>query len=434
MNTAPGAPGIGPTWTSSAKDLVTTVPGGRSRVWLTLGHGIGNEIYWPSNGEPQVRDVGFIVTADGAWTEVKRASRYDVSVPEPGVLLPTVTHHGDGWTLTCTWTIDPDRDVVLVEYRLDGRADGLFLIVAPHLGGGGPTNSAWLERGRMFARSDASDAALCIAATPGFEQCSTGFVGASDGWQDIAAHGTMTWSYDSAPGGNVALTARMPFEGVVALGFAPTATGAETLVRSSFAVGAEAIAGRFAHCVAIRTRRDRPRRARPPLGRADHAGGRGAGVPRGPQLSGGDGCESVDPVGQRPQRSGWLSPRLGARLRRVGVRTPGARRPPLGAANTRLAGRDPAARRALDAERISRRSSVLDRRAARRDGAAGAARRRARRAGHRPTGRRDGARRRRVSSSRTGRPVRRTAGRRTPARTGSRSRRSSPPSSRRGPG
>src|SRR5690349_19073616 len=47
LTEAPGAPGGSPTWTSSAKDMVTTALG-NGRVWVTLGHGILNEIYWPA--------------------------------------------------------------------------------------------------------------------------------------------------------------------------------------------------------------------------------------------------------------------------------------------------------------------------------------------------------------------------------------------------
>ncbi len=43
------------TWTSSAKDLVSTALGS-SRIWATFGFGIVNEAYWPSTGEPQLRD------------------------------------------------------------------------------------------------------------------------------------------------------------------------------------------------------------------------------------------------------------------------------------------------------------------------------------------------------------------------------------------
>ena len=43
---APGHPGIAPTWTSSAKDMVGCTLGS-SRVWFTLGFGIVNEVYYP---------------------------------------------------------------------------------------------------------------------------------------------------------------------------------------------------------------------------------------------------------------------------------------------------------------------------------------------------------------------------------------------------
>lgn len=80
-NVAPGWPGIAPTRTSSAKDLVTTAPG-PSRLWAAIGHGILNEIYWPSSCEPQVRDLGFVVAGRGGWHELKRIGRYRLS-PEP---------------------------------------------------------------------------------------------------------------------------------------------------------------------------------------------------------------------------------------------------------------------------------------------------------------------------------------------------------------
>jgi len=89
---APGAPGVDPTWSSSAKDAVGTAHGS-SRVWFTVGHGIVNEIYWPRVDAPQVRDLGFIV-ADGAgfWSEVKRDAESDVRFVRPGVPAIVAVH------------------------------------------------------------------------------------------------------------------------------------------------------------------------------------------------------------------------------------------------------------------------------------------------------------------------------------------------------
>jgi hypothetical protein len=52
-----GHPGIAPTWTSSAKDMVGCSLG-PSRVWFTLGFGIVNEVYYPRVDMPQLRDLG----------------------------------------------------------------------------------------------------------------------------------------------------------------------------------------------------------------------------------------------------------------------------------------------------------------------------------------------------------------------------------------
>jgi glucoamylase len=95
---APGAPGSRPTWTSSAKDMVTTALGS-SRVWVTMGFGIINEVYWPATGQPQIRDLGFIVAGPSGWFEIKRVNRYAFTTPERGVPLAQVTHQGDGYEL-----------------------------------------------------------------------------------------------------------------------------------------------------------------------------------------------------------------------------------------------------------------------------------------------------------------------------------------------
>jgi len=70
-----GAPGIAPTWSSSDKDYVTSALGG-SRVWATIGHGIINEVYWPSTGEPQIREFGFYLVGEHGWLDLKRIRRY----------------------------------------------------------------------------------------------------------------------------------------------------------------------------------------------------------------------------------------------------------------------------------------------------------------------------------------------------------------------
>ncbi len=247
---APGRPGIAPTWTSSAKDLVTTALG-PSRLWVTLGHGIVNEVYYPTTGQPQVRDLGFIVATPSGWYEVKRVADYRIDTPAPTVPLPTVHHRGDGYELELEVLPDPERETLLVRYRLTGEGVRLYALLAPHLGANGADNTAWVgpddsARGALCARGGAES--LALVADPGFRRRSVGYVGTSDGWQDFARNGGMHWSYDRAAHGNVALMGELTdLEGVLALGFAGSDEGALTHARASLAQGFGRARDSFVH-------------------------------------------------------------------------------------------------------------------------------------------------------------------------------------------
>ncbi|MBF6593643.1 MAG: glucan 1,4-alpha-glucosidase [Thermaceae bacterium] len=238
-----GKPGIQPTWASSDKDLISTALGS-SRTWLTLGYGILDEVFWPSTGEPQIRDLGFIVAKEGAWFEVKRVQRYTLSTPQPEIPLAQVVHQGQGYTLELEFLPDPSRDVILIRYRLEGQGFKLYPLLAPHLGSSGLGNAAWVGQDGLYAQKDW--AALALTSQVSFLRASAGYVGASDGWQDFDQHGAMTWAFARAEAGNVALMGELPGgEGVLALGFAESAKGARTLAASSLAEGFGPIRERF---------------------------------------------------------------------------------------------------------------------------------------------------------------------------------------------
>lgn len=235
---APGKPGISPTWCSSAKDVVTTALGS-SQIWATIGYGIINEVYWPSTGHPQIRDLGFIVAGNDRWYEVKRVCDYTISTPAPNVPIPTIIHRGDDYELHLEIVADDVRDVLLIRYQLAGDGYQLYPLLAPRLGTVGRGNSAWVGRNLMARRDFAN---LCLSADRGFSRGSAGYVGRSDGWQDFSRNGAMMWTYSRAEDGNVALMGELAAnEGVLAMALAPTPSGAETLARSSLAEGFDCI-------------------------------------------------------------------------------------------------------------------------------------------------------------------------------------------------
>ncbi len=238
---APGQPGVAPTWTSSAKDVVGGSLG-PARLWFTLGFGIVTEIYYPRVDLPQIRDLGFIV-ADGKdfWVEVKRLGTYEVRLLAPGVPAVEILHRHPRFQLRLRVTPDPQRDVFLVEATLSGDpALQLYTLLSPRLGATGEGNVAEIRRyrGRKVLWAEQGPYGLALLAADARQRdaigaASAGYVGASDGWQDFAAHGRLTWRHERAGPGNVALVAALPREVVLALGFAATKQAAATLAVSS---------------------------------------------------------------------------------------------------------------------------------------------------------------------------------------------------------
>ncbi len=240
---APGSPGIRPTWTSSAKDLIGTAVG-PSRLWVTVGFGIVNEVYYPRVDMPQIRDLGFIVAdGEGFWVEVKRNVNYNVTTPGPGIPAIEILHKHARFELRLRIAPDLMRDVLLIEATLTGDADlKLYAMLAPHLEGDGVHSMAevFVDRGRKVLGAEQGAYAVALAAADAASQrdawgrASAGFVGVSDGWQDFAAHGAMTWTYTQAGPGNVALLGELSQRQVVlALGFGGDREAAATLAISA---------------------------------------------------------------------------------------------------------------------------------------------------------------------------------------------------------
>ena len=238
---APGRPGVAPTWTSSAKDVVGGSLG-PARLWFTLGFGIVTEVYYPRVDLPQIRDLGFIVADDaGFWVEVKRLGAYEVSLLAPGVPAVEILHRHPRFQLRLRITPDPSRDVLLVQTSLTGDPTlRLYALMAPRLGATGEGNMAEVRRyrGRQVLWAEQGPFGLALLAADARQRdaigaASVGYVGQSDGWQDFAAHGALTWRYERAGPGNVALIAALPAEAVLALGFAASKQAAATLAATS---------------------------------------------------------------------------------------------------------------------------------------------------------------------------------------------------------
>jgi glucoamylase len=254
-NFAPGHPGIPPRWTSSAKSGVGTSLSSKSRVWFTLSHGILNEVYYPRIDQACIRDMELLVS-DGKefFSEEKRHTHFELDTPAEGVPAFQLTNTcKDGrYRIHKTVLTDPERDVLMQRIRfepLQGSLNDyhLYILLAPHLGNHGAGNTAWVEdyKGLPVLNAQRGEIALSLACSVSWLKRSVGFVGTSDGWQDVYQHKQMLWEYNRAEDGNLALTAEIDLaacggEFTLALGFGLTPAEASLRARASLVDGFEA--------------------------------------------------------------------------------------------------------------------------------------------------------------------------------------------------
>ncbi len=214
-----GRPGIPPRWTSSSKEGVGTAYSTASRVWFTLSHGILNEVYFPTIDRPQIRDLQFLIT-DGEtfFHEEKRDMLSEIECIERDTLGYRVVGADPAGRYQIIKEIisDPHQPCVLIHARVEAAADllarlQLYVLLAPHLEVSGWGNSARKLRvaGNDILVAWKGRTYLALGANVGFSRTSCGYVGASDGWQDLRDNFKLDWEFERAEDGNVAVIAQI---------------------------------------------------------------------------------------------------------------------------------------------------------------------------------------------------------------------------------
>ncbi len=253
-----GAPGAEARWTRSTKEGIGTAYHTSCRLWFTISHGIINEIYYPHVDRPNTRDLQFLITDGESFChEERRDLDHAVEYPEKGTLLYRLTNSDrEGrYRLIKEVATDPHSSVLLIRTRLEIFDESLrgklrvFALLAPHLNRMGAHNSAAICNiaGRAFFHAERADAKddptsedlhLVFGAMPDFTRRSVGYVGASDGWQDLQDF-EMDWEFPAAEDGNIALTGEIDLtqglEFTVALGFGLSQQSASAKVLQALA-------------------------------------------------------------------------------------------------------------------------------------------------------------------------------------------------------
>jgi glucoamylase len=254
-NEAFGHPGIEPKWTSARKDAVGTAYSAASRLWFTIWRGILTEVYYPTIDRPQVRDLQFLVS-DGEtfFHEEKRDMSSSLSCLSNALGYEINSQSVEqGYQISKTVIADPHCASLLIHVNWKSKKPlKLYVLCAPHLGGGGFRNNAYVTKlsGHKVLSANHHNTWMSILSTKHFSKASVGFVGASDGWTDLARHLEMKWQFDSAREGNVALLAEIPVadnedEFVLSLSFGHSLNNSCSTALQSLAVPFQKQSARF---------------------------------------------------------------------------------------------------------------------------------------------------------------------------------------------
>jgi|SRR5579885_95788 len=211
---ASGGPGLEPRWTRGAKDAVGTAYSVASSIWFTLSAGVVNEIYYPTIDRPQIRDLQFLVTDGKSFFRDERSLSHQIQYLESHALgLRLVNSDPEhGYQIVKEIIADPHQECLLIRARLEGKPEALerlqlFVLLAPHLDVGGAHNNANVVEasGRVILTANKNNTWLALDVSSGFVRRSCGYVGTTDGWQDLSDNFQLDHEFDSAADGNIAL-------------------------------------------------------------------------------------------------------------------------------------------------------------------------------------------------------------------------------------
>lgn len=255
-----GTPGATPVWTSARKVGIGTAYGKDSKVWFSLADGIITEVYWPQIDMAQITDAQFLIT-DGKnfFHEEKKDTIHQVEYLDDKALAYKLINrdkHGR-YTLVKEIFTDPKKNTLIMHVTFDTQVKGLrlYLLLNPAVSNTGLYDYAEATPDALYAwddRAKGNDPLVkqyqaLISSVP-FSKVSAGFVGTSDGWQDLHQDNRMDWNYSSASNGNVTLMAELSLssergkqEFDVVIGFANSKEGAKTEAQTSLNQGYQQI-------------------------------------------------------------------------------------------------------------------------------------------------------------------------------------------------
>lgn len=205
-----GAPGLPGSWASARKVQVGTFYEGensaQSPLWFTLAEGTLTEVYYPTIDQGQIRDSQFLITDGTSFFNQEKDLSHQTEVLSPSLVKITNTDYFNRYKISHTYFTLKDSATLIDEVEVQTNQAGihLYLLTKPQLNNTAAYDSAKVTAdGFLFQENQTL---LQVGVTTGFRKKSVGFVGSSDGFQDLVHDYKMDYEFTSATNGSVAST------------------------------------------------------------------------------------------------------------------------------------------------------------------------------------------------------------------------------------
>lgn len=209
-----GGPGIQPNWSSAKKVVAVSAfedtQDIKSPVYLTAAHGILTEVFFPTVDKGQIKDSQLLVVTDkGEFLQERTDFTHRVVHLDSALVTLENTHAASGLKISHTLFPHPNKSWVIDRVRVEVPRSGFrfYLLTNPQLDNTGYHDSAWVTPTGFYVQDGATS--MQLLTTVPMRKKSVGFVGFSDGYQDLVSDQTMNFEFQQALGGNVALTGEL---------------------------------------------------------------------------------------------------------------------------------------------------------------------------------------------------------------------------------
>lgn len=211
---APGFPGISPSWSSAKKVHVGTSffdfqgeP--TSTVWFSLANGVLTETYFPTIDKAQIKDSQIIIlTKNGELIDERKMMIHQVVNIGPEIVRLVNVSKDQKFEIHHTFYTANNENTLIDEVKIVANEEGakFFLLTNSGLKNSGLHDNAIAKNNEItFFENDIE---LSVKASCSFKLTSVGYVGYSDGYQQLLNTKNII-KYDEALDGNVAGTGEL---------------------------------------------------------------------------------------------------------------------------------------------------------------------------------------------------------------------------------